>query len=350
MTIASKRGEICMYKTLLATKNTNLLSELRALEIWGDKTGFELTCISHSLEETLQSAKKDDYDLIITEIFENNFASYIGKLKKNHTHNIIAVSEELTLENARLCVLSQVSDYFVSPFDADKFSKTLEKLRYDMSTCHNDIGIYIKELSLLFNTQDTAFLDKVKDISERLYKNQAQKDAADRVAKELLKGLAEVIFDKHEWLDLYINKEDIFTNTTNDIKQFFIITLKNLFNDFTELYPYVQNDKILSVILYILNNPESDLKQKSIAANLYMNSSYLSTVFTAHTGQRFVDYLTNVKLHRAAWLLRNTTLKVTDIAERLDYKDIGYFSRLFKKKYSITPSDYRVPDQYDYYI
>ncbi|MBQ6554307.1 MAG: helix-turn-helix transcriptional regulator, partial [Firmicutes bacterium] len=95
---------------------------------------------------------------------------------------------------------------------------------------------------------------------------------------------------------------------------------------------------------------ESDLKQKSIAASLYMNSSYLSTVFTAHTQQRFVDYLTNVKLRRAAWLLRNTNLKVTDIAERLDYKDMGYFSRLFKKKYGITPSDYRIPDNYNYYI
>lgn len=58
------------------------------------------------------------------------------------------------------------------------------------------------------------------------------------------------------------------------------------------------------VILYILNNPESDLKQKTIASKLYMNSSYLSTVFATQTGMRFVDYITTVRLKRAGWLLK----------------------------------------------
>ena len=49
----------------------------------------------------------------------------------------------------------------------------------------------------------------------------------------------------------------------------------------------------------ILNNPENNLKQKDIAIELYINSSYLSTVFPAQTGIRFVDYLTTVKLKRA---------------------------------------------------
>ena len=64
------------------------------------------------------------------------------------------------------------------------------------------------------------------------------------------------------------------------------------------------------VILYILNNPESDLKQKTIASKLYMNSSYLSTVFATQTGMRFVDYITTVRLKRAGWLLKNTEMKI----------------------------------------
>lgn len=71
------------------------------------------------------------------------------------------------------------------------------------------------------------------------------------------------------------------------------------------------------VILYILNNPESDLKQKTIASKLYMNSSYLSTVFATQTGMRFVDYITTVRLKRAGWLLKNTEMKITEIALRL---------------------------------
>ena len=43
-------------------------------------------------------------------------------------------------------------------------------------------------------------------------------------------------------------------------------------------------------------------------------------------------------------------MKITDIAERLDYKDIGYFSRIFKNKYKLPPSAYRLSDGYDFQI
>lgn len=62
------------------------------------------------------------------------------------------------------------------------------------------------------------------------------------------------------------------------------------------MFPNCNNSKIQEVILYILNNPENNLKQKDIATELYINSSYLSTVFPTQTGIRFVDYLTTVKL------------------------------------------------------
>ena len=39
-------------------------------------------------------------------------------------------------------------------------------------------------------------------------------------------------------------------------------------------------------------------------------------------------------------------MKITEIALRLDYKDVGYFSQLFKKQYGIVPSQYRLPDNY----
>jgi AraC-like DNA-binding protein len=50
------------------------------------------------------------------------------------------------------------------------------------------------------------------------------------------------------------------------------------------------------------------------------------------------------------WLLKETNMKITDIAERLDYKDMGYFSRLFKNKYKLPPSAYRLSDGDDYQI
>lgn len=340
-----------MYKTLLAITNTKLLVELQTLDVWGSKSGFEIAAVSKHPEESLKYAENGSFDIVIAEIFENGFENFINELKKKGCPNVIALSEELTLEKARLCIINGASDYFVLPLSEKEFSGALERIRLGMLSYREDINVYEGELAALFSAHDAAFCTRAKEISDKLYSSFMDTETADRAVMELLKNLTDSIFEKNEWLDLYINKEDISSyNDTMAAAQFFLTSLSDFFEDFKELYPTVHNDKILKVILYILNNPESDLKQKNIAASLYMNSSYLSTVFTAHTEQRFVDYLTNVKLRRAAWLLRNTPLKVTDIAERLDYKDMGYFSRLFKKKYGITPSDYRIPDNYDYYI
>ena len=337
-----------MYRTLIAAKSPKLLFEIKALDIWNDKTEFEFTTVCRDIQTAAQAVTKDRYDLVITEVFKNGFEKFISALKKNGCPNIIALSVELTLENARLCIKNSVSDYFVPPFEKDEFTVSIEEIKTGAKNRRSDISAYASELGVLFNTHNADFLKRAGEIFKLICGDTV---IADKSAEELLKSFAENIFDKNEWLDLYINKEDVYTNSGNiDIADFFETALADFYDKWLELYPTVQNDKILNVILYILNNPESDLKQKSIAASLHINSSYLSTVFTAHTAQRFVDYLTNVKLRRAAWLLRNTTLKVNDIAEKLDYRDIGYFSRIFKKKYGVTPSEYRIPDNYNYYI
>ena len=57
-----------------------------------------------------------------------------------------------------------------------------------------------------------------------------------------------------------------------------------------------------------------------------------------------------VKMKRAAHLLKHTKRKVIDIAGALDYKDMGYFLKKFKAKYGVTPSQYRIPETYEFQI
>lgn len=73
-------------------------------------------------------------------------------------------------------------------------------------------------------------------------------------------------------------------------------------------------------------------------------------VFSAQMGVNFVDYINNVKMKRAAYLLTHTRLKIIEIAGALDYKDMGYFLKRFKAKYGITPSQYRIPESYEFQI
>lgn len=66
----------------------------------------------------------------------------------------------------------------------------------------------------------------------------------------------------------------------------------------------------------------------------------LSAVFAEVTSQNFIDYVTEVRLEKSKQLLRNTDLKVTEIAARVGYQP-SYFNKLFKKSEGMTPGEYR---------
>lgn len=159
------------------------------------------------------------------------------------------------------------------------------------------------------------------------------------------------VFDTADWADLYFSERELLkkANAIHDADTFSEAVL-TFFDDYAALFPRTGDDRLTAVTEYILCNPESDLRLTSIAEKFYMNSTYLSTVFTAQAKMRFVDYIISVKLRRAAFLLKGARLKVTEIAERLGYKDMGYFSKIFKKQYGMTPTEYRTPDNYIYEI
>lgn len=184
----------------------------------------------------------------------------------------------------------------------------------------------------------------IKSIRAEISASFQDAQKAEYALREIYTQAAANVFNDNEWLELYLKHEIVDAASAQLEAQLLI-----LHREYTELFPQ-SNDKTEEVILYILNNPESDLRQKTIAQKLYINSSYLSTVFAAQTGMRFVDYLTAVKLRRAAYLLMNTTLPVSEVAARLDYKDIGYFSRLFRTRFGMPPSQYRIPYSYTYEI
>mgnify|MGYP000317367284 CR=1 FL=1 len=59
------------------------------------------------------------------------------------------------------------------------------------------------------------------------------------------------------------------------------------------------------------------------------------------TGQGFTAYLNDHRLNLAAELLRITDATVLDIAGRVGFDNLSYFNRLFKRRYGMTPREYR---------
>jgi two-component system response regulator YesN len=86
---------------------------------------------------------------------------------------------------------------------------------------------------------------------------------------------------------------------------------------------------------------DEGLSLAKICKYVHMSTSYFSSVFKAHTGKTFIEYLTAERISNAKELLKFTSLKTYEIASRVGYQDPHYFSMLFKKITGDSPTEYR---------
>ena len=72
-----------------------------------------------------------------------------------------------------------------------------------------------------------------------------------------------------------------------------------------------------------------------------MNASYLSSLFKKCTGVNFIDYVTDQRISAAKVLLDDPLRSTAEIASMIGYESASYFTRAFKKRTGMTPTEYR---------
>ncbi|MBD2843799.1 response regulator [Paenibacillus sp. IB182496] len=92
---------------------------------------------------------------------------------------------------------------------------------------------------------------------------------------------------------------------------------------------------------YIHDHYMDNLSLEVVAAQIYLNPVYFGHLFKQETQKNFSDYLLEVRLGHAKELLRTSALKIYEVCERVGYKDIKHFYKLFKRHVGVTPSEYR---------
>ncbi|MCI6465276.1 MULTISPECIES: response regulator [Faecalicatena] len=88
------------------------------------------------------------------------------------------------------------------------------------------------------------------------------------------------------------------------------------------------------------NYSNPDLSLNHICEYLNISTSRFSSIFKETTGKTFTEVLTNIRMERAKQLLRQTSLKNYEIAEKVGFSDPHYFSIAFKKMTGKTPKEY----------
>lgn len=99
--------------------------------------------------------------------------------------------------------------------------------------------------------------------------------------------------------------------------------------------------QVLQAARFINEHFRQQITAADIAAAAGFSPNYLSRKFREAAGIGVHDYLVFIRLRNAAFELLSTDDSVTDIALRSGFSDSNYFKDVFKKKYGMTPREYR---------
>lgn len=95
------------------------------------------------------------------------------------------------------------------------------------------------------------------------------------------------------------------------------------------------------IVNIIHSEYDRDLTLEEIANRLHYNSRYLGRIFKKEVGENFGEYISQYRLKIAQDLLKDSTLTVGEIAEKLCYQNSQNFIRFFKKRVNMTPLEFR---------
>lgn len=84
-----------------------------------------------------------------------------------------------------------------------------------------------------------------------------------------------------------------------------------------------------------------DLSLEAVADHLRISANYLSHLLKDASGKSFVTYLCHLRMDKAKVLLDDPRLRISEVAERVGYRDQNYFCRHFKTVTGSTPRDWR---------
>lgn len=92
---------------------------------------------------------------------------------------------------------------------------------------------------------------------------------------------------------------------------------------------------------YILENYTKNITMASMAEIVSLSPVYFSILFKREVGTNFLDYLTQYRLEISKNLLKQVKYNINEVASLSGFQDAKYFSKVFKKTFGITPSEYR---------
>ena len=98
---------------------------------------------------------------------------------------------------------------------------------------------------------------------------------------------------------------------------------------------------IKSILDYISENYAKPITIDELAEQVNLSKHYFMRFFKKYMGMTCIEYINDYRLNIAANLLVTTRMQITEVAVSIGVTNLSYFNRIFRKKYNMTPKEYR---------
>ena len=220
-------------------------------------------------------------------------------------------------------------------------------------------GTYDYELELLRRVRegDLGLIDFMKKNSKSLVVGKLATDDSDslrQLKNTILVAItlfSRAAIDGGLYPDTAMTLTDHYFQAVEAAKSFQEIVNINLVmqTDFVNRVHKIRTDKSCSKTIrmvkeYIDLHKEDEIKLKDIAREFGYTEYYLTKKFHNETGTTIKEYIRDVRLEYSKYLLKHEKEPVREISDRLRFTSQSYFTDCFRKKYGMTPNEYRQAD------
>jgi two-component system response regulator YesN len=152
----------------------------------------------------------------------------------------------------------------------------------------------------------------------------------------------EINLQTHEYL--VETKEFLrFCRDNRELISYMELSLQAVYSpqDLHEIDVVRYKNEISLAIQFIEENYQQRITLADIAEHVNFSTNYLCKTFKAKTGTNVISYINNLRMKKAGELLKQKDSMVKEVAICVGIDDQLYFSRMFKKHYGISPSEFK---------
>ena len=335
------------------------------MKVWAEYPDYRIAAEARNGHEALNLLETQYFDLVITDIRmpKVNGIELTEKIVADGLASyVVFLSEHSEFEYAKQGLILGAFDYLVKPIDEQDLRHLLDRVTKRLAEYEGQGGamrriirsgiVTLAELALLkddlITGGDMRWAEEAGIIADKVlhfYGDDIVQAVV--VLNSIVSDMVQGIKQEMPWLDNFIDINRAIAVLVQDssvqtVRDSYCQSLQALSLSVTPYAPLKQyGPLVIKAQQYIMQHIDEAVTLSILAEALFVNRTYLSELFKKKTGITLAAYISGMKVQRAKELLANENLTIAEIAGLLSFKDVEYFSRLFKQRTSCSPSDYR---------